>query len=297
MPLATYDLNAPNQMRDFNLFKHQFTPWKKIHQITADEVDYLLSILCKEEYAAMDCLVPTDVAHINDTGKLLYLESTLDDQMSCHIRVYKLEDIMKRTDETNDALVNHICQLACHALIGDGSNAAVEFEVQCRMIHAIWDSDIELWKEFLKVSHDEGVSHVLEISHTYCAIESGAPVMCASKTINAVQKSDQPLKHPQMQSSPLWSITNYRVHMVNVEGRGRRLTLQESTLKNHHVMRSSWMMFVHPIPMRHTQLFACLLLLATREWPHSGSRLTSRPVGMSHHCASSNASILITSTK
>ena len=64
-----------------------------------------------------------------------------------------------------------MCQLAHHALIGDGSNAAVKFEVQCRLIHAIQDGDIELQKELLKVSQDKGVSHLLEICCTYYAME------------------------------------------------------------------------------------------------------------------------------
>ena len=41
----------------------------------------------------------------------------------------ELEGVKKRTDETVNALIDYICQLACHALIGDGSDAAVEFEV------------------------------------------------------------------------------------------------------------------------------------------------------------------------
>ena len=82
-----------------------------------------------------------------------------------------------------------------------------------------------------------------------------------------------------------------------MEGRGRRLTLWESTLSDHHVMRSTWMVFMHPIPMRHTQLFVCLLLLATKEWPHSESRSTPGPVETFYHCTSSIASILIALTK
>ena len=106
-----------------------------------------------------------------------------------HVRIYELEDIKKRTDETIDALVDHIHQCACHALIGDGSDAVVEFEVQCRLIHAIPDGDIELWKELLKVRCDKGVSNLLEICCTYYAIESGAAATCIGKTISAVQKS------------------------------------------------------------------------------------------------------------
>ena len=87
----------------------------------SDEMDYLLSILGKEGYSAMDHWMPTDHADKNDAGKFLdYLESTLDDEISPHVRVYELEDVKKRTDETTDALIHHIHQLACHALIGDG---------------------------------------------------------------------------------------------------------------------------------------------------------------------------------
>ena len=107
-----------------------------------------------------------------------------------------------------DALMDHIHQLPCNALIGNGSNAAVEFEVQSRLIHAILDGDIELQKELLKVSCDKGVSHLLKICHTYYAIKAGAAVMCASKTISAVQKSHQPWKHPQKQSSECQNCTH-----------------------------------------------------------------------------------------
>ena len=97
--------------------------------------------------------MPTDPADKNDAGKFLnYLESTPDGEISPCVRVYKLEDVKKSTDETTDAFIDHICHLACHALIGDGSDVAVEFEVQSRLIYAIPDGDIELWKELLKVS-------------------------------------------------------------------------------------------------------------------------------------------------
>ena len=86
------------------------------------------------------------------------------------------------------------------ALIGDGSDAAVMFEVHHRLIHAILDGDIELWKELLKVSQDKGVYHLLEICHAYYAIESRAAAMCAGKTISEIQKSHQPQK--QLQKHP-----------------------------------------------------------------------------------------------
>ena len=101
----------------------------------SDEVDYLLSILGKEGYAVMDCWMPTGPVHKNDAGKLPdYLECTLDHEISPCVRVYELEDVKERTDETIDALIDHIHQLTHCVLIGDGSDAAVEFEVQHRLI-------------------------------------------------------------------------------------------------------------------------------------------------------------------
>ena len=62
--------------------------------------------------------MPTDPTDKNDAGKFFnYLESILDDEISPHVRVYELEDVKKRTDETIDALIGHICQLAHHTLI------------------------------------------------------------------------------------------------------------------------------------------------------------------------------------
>ena len=152
----------------------------------SNEVDYLLSILGKEGYTSMDHWIPSDPADKNNPGKF---PGWWD--ISC-VRVYEMEDVKKRTDETIGALVDLIHQLAWCALIADGSDAAVEFEVQCGMICVIPDSDIELWKELLKVSQDKGVSHLHKICHTYYAIESGTAAMCAGKTINAVQKSHLP---------------------------------------------------------------------------------------------------------
>ena len=133
----------------------------------------------------MDCWMSTDPADKKDAGKFLdYLESTLDYKISPCVRVYELENIKKRTEDTTDALVHCICQLAWHALKGDGNDAAVEFEVQCSLICAIPDGDIKLWKELLKVTHDKGVSDLLEICCTYYAIESGVVAMQSRSPIN-----------------------------------------------------------------------------------------------------------------
>ena len=111
----TYDWNAPDQRRGFYLFRHQFTSWKKIHWITADKGDYLLSIL-GEGYAGMNHLMPTDPADKNDAEKFLdYLESTLDVEVSTHVRVYELEDIKQYTDESIGALSDCIHHLPHYA--------------------------------------------------------------------------------------------------------------------------------------------------------------------------------------
>ena len=152
--------------------------------------------LSKEGYAAMDHWVPPDEAHKWDLERLLdYLESTLDDEITPQVHVYELEDVKKRSDESVDELIDRICQFACHVQIGNGSNAAIEFEVQGRLIQAILDADIELQKELIKVTHDKKVSHLLEISCMYYAIESGVAGMCASKAIHDLCQGQQPQKN------------------------------------------------------------------------------------------------------
>ena len=63
----------------------------------SDEVNYLLSILKKERYAAMDCWIPTDLTNKIYAGEFLdYLESILDGEISPCPRVYELKDIKMR---------------------------------------------------------------------------------------------------------------------------------------------------------------------------------------------------------
>ena len=146
VPLPTYNWATSNQMREFCLFKCQLETWTRICKIKAEEkLDYPLCILGKEGYATMDRWVPADETHKNDPAKFLdYIDSTLDDEISPWVCVYELEDITKQSDETIDELVNRICKLAWRAQISNGSDAAIEFKVQCRLIRAIPDADIEL---------------------------------------------------------------------------------------------------------------------------------------------------------
>ena len=91
-------------------------------------------------------------------------------------------------------------QLACCVQIGDSSNAAIEFEVQCRLIQAIPDANIKLQKELLKGNCEKKVSHLLEISCTYYAIESRAAAMCAGKAIHALLQGHQLQKNKPQKS-------------------------------------------------------------------------------------------------
>ena len=87
--------------------------------------------------------------------------------------------------------MDRICQLTHRAQIGDGSDAAIEFEVKCRLIQAIPDTDIKLHKQLLKVSHDKKVLHLLEICRTYYAVESGATAMCVGHVVHTVRHTCQ----------------------------------------------------------------------------------------------------------
>ena len=193
VPLPIYNWAASNQMWEFHLFKCQLETWTRIRKIKVEEkLDYLLCILGKDGYAAMNRWVPADETHKNDPMKFLdHIESTLDDEISPGVRVYELEDITKRSDESINELVDQICQLGHRAQISNGSDAAIEFEAQHRLIWAIPDADIGLHKQLLKVSHDKRVSHLLEICRTYYAVESAVAAMCVGHVVHAVHHACQ----------------------------------------------------------------------------------------------------------
>ena len=203
VPLPIYNWAAIDQMWEFCLFKCQLETWTRIPKIKAEEkLDYLLCILGKEGYATMNRWVPADDMHKNDPAKFLdYIGSMLDDEISPRVHVYKLEHITKRSDESIDELVDWICQLAHRAQIGDGSDAEIEFKVQCQLIWAISDADIEPCKQLLKVNCDKRVSHLLEICRTYFAVESGVAVMCVGHVVHAV--------HHAYQTHDLKPLTSY----------------------------------------------------------------------------------------
>ena len=202
VPLPMYNWTASDQMQEFCLFKCQLETGTHICKIKAEEkLDYLLCILGKEGYAAMDIWIPADEAHKNDPVKFLdYIESMLDDEISQWVHVYELEDITKRSDESINELVDWICQLAHRAQIGIGNDAAIEFKVQCKLIWAIPDADIKHCKQLLKVSHDKRVLHLLEICRTYYVVEAGAAAMCVGHVVHTVCHTCQ-AHDPKLQTS------------------------------------------------------------------------------------------------
>ena len=197
-------LECADQMCEFRLFRYQLDTWTQLFKIKAEEcLDYLLCILGKEGYASMDHWVPSDEAHKWDLEKFLdYLESTLDEEISPWVQVYELEDIKKRSDESVNELIDRICQLAHHAQIGNDSNAAIEFEVQCRLIGAIPDADIKLWKELLNVNHQKRchiywrlVIHITPLSLEQLQHVLVKPSIPSTKAISPRKTSNKGLLH------------------------------------------------------------------------------------------------------
>ena len=87
---------------------------------------------------------------------------------------------------TSNELLDQIHQLTCRVQIGNGSDATIELEVQCRLIWAIPDANIELHKQLLKVSPDKRVLHLLEICRTYYTVESGVAAMYVGHVVHTV---------------------------------------------------------------------------------------------------------------
>ena len=111
VPLPTYDWNVADQMQEFHLFKFQLETWFRLLKIKAEEcLHYLLCILGKDGYAAMDHWVLLDEGHKQNPEKFLdYIESTLDDKISPQVCVSELEDVKKRSDKSVNELVDRIC--------------------------------------------------------------------------------------------------------------------------------------------------------------------------------------------
>ena len=197
--------------RIFTFWSTNSSSWKKICQITSDEVDYLLSILGKKSYAAMDHWMPTDPSDKNDAGKFLdYLETYPGWwRYLPMLGVYELEDIKKKIRWDNwcthwsympmcSPCTNRWLEW-CSCWIW--SSAQTDF-------HAIPDGDIELCRRSFSMSFVIRVSHTSWRSATHTMPLSLELLQCVlAKTINVVQKSDQPQKQPQKHPSQCQNCT------------------------------------------------------------------------------------------
>ena len=125
-----YNFNAPDQHKEFRVFKQQLTSWFILQQIWEFQaLPAILSCLGRKGYDIHDewCV---DAATKKDWHAfLLHFESTLDTEVGPRVPMYDLEAIQKKKDKTAKELVVCICQMAARARIGNGSTAAIEFKV------------------------------------------------------------------------------------------------------------------------------------------------------------------------
>ncbi len=200
LPIPHYDWEAKDQLRELRLFRKQLESYFKLKKTKVeDRLDLVKLLLGKEGFAAHDRWQAPEEEKEDVDEFLTFLSTKFDNEISQRVRVYDLEDIRKTPDETVEELVDRIRQLAQLANIGDGSDAAIEFEVQRRLIRAIPDSDIELRKEMLKLDKTKGVNDLLDIARTYYAVEAGAKHLNKSTEIDAVRtynrKGFKPKQH------------------------------------------------------------------------------------------------------
>ena len=151
---------------------------------------------------------------------LLHFESTLDTEVGPRVSVYDLEAIQKKKDETAKELVACIYQMAARACIGNGSTAAIEFEVQCRFIKAITDDKIELRQRLLAAPLTVTTSELLTIAEGYYAVEHRAQQMCSGGTKSVMLSIEE---HPTGKDNPNKHKGNHRMVQTVVTTKNKNL--------------------------------------------------------------------------
>ena len=140
-----YDFDAPDQHKEFRVFKQQLTSWFILRQIWEFQaLPAILICLGRKGYNIHDEWCADAATKKDWHAFLLHFESTFDTEVDPRVHVYDLEAIWKKKDKTAKELVARICQMAARARIGNGSTAAIEFEVQHRFIRAKTDDEIKL---------------------------------------------------------------------------------------------------------------------------------------------------------
>ena len=126
-----YDFDAPDQHKEFRVFKQQLTSWFIFRQIREFQaLSAILSCLGRKGYNIHDEWCADAATKKDWHAFLLHFEYTFDTEVGPRVCMYDLEAMRKKTDETAKELVACICQMAARAHIGNGSTAAIEFEVQ-----------------------------------------------------------------------------------------------------------------------------------------------------------------------
>ena len=197
----------------------------------------------------------------NDAVKFLDLESTLDDEISPCVRVYELEDVRKRLDETIDVLINCIDQLACHALMGVmqlvslkfsadwfvpfqmvilsyGKSFSRSFEARVSDIYWTMPFSLELLQCVLEKpsmqyrspidlkSNHRSISHSAGISHTniHLGVTFALPEHLSAKVVWRKDIGKTSVVPARKTNLLLQWTANQKVCLVSMERRGRRLT-------------------------------------------------------------------------
>ena len=116
-----YDFDAPDEHKEFKVFKQQLTSWFILQQIWEFQaLPAILSCLGRKGYDIYNEWCADAATKKDWCAFLLHFESTLDTEVGPRVCLYDLEAIQKKKDETAKELVVHICQMAARACIGNG---------------------------------------------------------------------------------------------------------------------------------------------------------------------------------
>ena len=101
-----YDWNAPNLHKEFRVLQKQMNSWFVLHGVrNFMAFDAIFSCLGKKGYAIHDEWVMDSATKQGWQAFLKHFESTLDTKVGPKVRVYDLEAIHKKRDETACELV------------------------------------------------------------------------------------------------------------------------------------------------------------------------------------------------
>ena len=192
-----FDWNSHDQYEDFRLFQRGMESWYKLQGITEKEGDdtqleYLLNFLGlvgwkKHKQWTPDGATPVICAKAKKSATefMKFLHCGMDHPVSQHCRIYQLEEISIKADETPDELVDRIRGLADRCNFP--TDVEKEWHIQFRLVHAL--SDTDLVRKLLAMKMEAITAEMLATCHTHITIADNMLSMgLATKTVNAIQK-------------------------------------------------------------------------------------------------------------